>query len=119
MDIYVCELVPGVGAEDTLTKIKHYNNKLIEWSFANKISIKTSMPFTLGTGEIDDMCFERDENMKGLFLNRYGIIRLLDTIIKQYPELNICEDLMKIKTGQYLNASSNRNFKVEQRYEQK
>ena len=86
--IYVCELVPVVNHEGSLDKIKDFNRNLIEWCYDNNIHIiKTDLPFKVGTGEIDDMCIEYCEQSKECVLNRYGVIRLLDTIMKQYPNL--------------------------------
>jgi len=108
MQIFLCELVPILGIDEIQSNINIFNRKLIEWCFENKLSIiKTDLPFKLGTGEIDEMCLEKNENMKGLFLNRYGVIRLLDTINKQYPELNIVKNMDDVKRGhQYLSLNS-------------
>ena len=64
---------------------------MIEWSYNNSIQIiETDLPFKVGTGEIDEMCIDFCEQTKEYILNRYGVVRLLDTITKQYPELDIC-----------------------------
>lgn len=102
MEIFICELVPNLKEEEMQAKVKEYNRKLIEWGFSNKINIiKTDLPFRLGTGEIDDMCFEGSERNSNIIFNRYGVIRLLDTIIKQYPSLDLCTSLEQIKRNPY------------------
>ena len=98
MKIFICELVPASEADEYQNKIKDYNNKLIEWSFNNNVAIiKTDLPFKLGTGSLDDMCFNKDDVMNVGILNRYGAVRLLDTIRNQYPEPNICDKIKEIK----------------------
>ena len=104
IQIYICELVPTMKHEGSLDTIKDFNAKLIEWSYNNNIHIvKTDLPFKVGTGEIDDMCIGYCEQTKGHnILNRYGVIRLLDTIIKQYPDLDICltkNELLKVDSS--------------------
>ena len=39
MNIYVCELVPALKAEENISLVKAFNNKLIEWSYDNNINI--------------------------------------------------------------------------------
>ena len=80
MEISVCELVPSVNEEDLDIKINQFNNKLDKWSESNGISIiKTNLEFRLGTGEVNELCFRED----GIFLNRFGIVRLLTTLSKK------------------------------------
>lgn len=63
MIVYVCELVSSLKEGEYLTKIKHYNKGVIEWCFKNNINIiKTDLPFRLGTGELDEMCFITNED---------------------------------------------------------
>ena len=85
MQIYICELAPAVKAEKYDEPINSFNNHLINWSTNNGVSvIKSNLKFRLSTGEVDNLCFntsiiEQEEN----YLNRYGVIRLLDAINKQ------------------------------------
>lgn len=90
MIIYICEIVPVAREEDIQSAIKDYNNKLIEWSFNNSINIiKTDLPFRIATGEMDDMCTDVDLDSCNVNLNRFGVIRQLDTILKQHPDIKI------------------------------
>ena len=96
IELFVCELAPNLE-NDLDNKIKRFNDKLREWSTVNGIQVvNMNLHFKLGTGAIDDMCFSHEN--EGAMLNRYGVIRLLDAIKKQYPHLNMCisrEELMK------------------------
>lgn len=87
MNIYVCELVPILKVQEYDEKINNFNNQLAEWSVQNGVTvIKTNLQFRLGTGEVDQLCFNVDHNeSQGNFLNRFGIIRLLNVISKQCP----------------------------------
>ena len=87
VEIYVCELVTIFNAREFETKIKDYNKKMIEWSSDNNINIIKT----------DEMCFEFGEEIKDRVLNRYGVIRLLDTIVKQYPDIERSINIGKIK----------------------
>ena len=84
MQIYICELAPAVKAEKYDEPINSFNNHLINRSTNNVVSVvKSNLKFKLGTGEVDNLCFntsiiEQEEN----YLNRYGVIRLLDAINK-------------------------------------
>ena len=94
MQIYICELAPAVNAEKYDDPINNFNNHLINWSVSNGVSvIKSNLKFRLGTGEVDNLCFntgisEQEEN----FLNRYGVIRLLDAIKKQCTVFQLSEN---------------------------
>ena len=82
IDLYVCELAPSFN-EDTDDKITNFNEKLNQWSHVNGIKvIKTNLKFKLGTGEIDEMCYETENNEDKIRLNRYGALRLLSIIHK-------------------------------------
>ena len=82
IDFYVCELAPSLN-EDIDNKITSFNEKLNQWSHANGIKvIKTSLNFKLGTGEIDEMCYESENEKDRIQLNRYGALRLLSIINK-------------------------------------
>ena len=93
MNIYICELAPVLRVEDFDENINNFNNQLISWSASNGVSvIKTNLNFRLGTSEIDQMCFDMQGNNEGIFLNRYGIIRLLNAISKQCPPFKLHEN---------------------------
>ena len=110
MEIFICELVPDMKEEALQSKVKDFNRKLIEWGYNNQVNIiKTDLPFKLGTGEIDELCFMGKEVDAPLTFNRYGAIRLLSTIIKQYPYLDLCVDLEQIRDSMNRKDSDNPN----------
>ena len=82
-------------------------DKLNEWSTVNQVKvIKTDLPFRVGTGELDDLCFDEDANKK-LTLSRLGVFRLLNTITKQYPDTDICISREEMKKAINPNSASN------------
>ena len=84
MTIHIHELAPIARVEEFDERINHFNNQLSTWSENNGVTvIKTNLQFRLGTGDVDRMCYS--ENNGGNFLNRFGIIRLLNIIAKQCP----------------------------------
>ena len=84
MTIYICELAPIPNVLDFDEYINNFNNQLDDWSANNGVSvIKTNLHYRLGTGEVDHMCFSEINEKNGNFLNRFGIIRLLNVISKQ------------------------------------
>ena len=98
MCIHICQIVPTLLSEDTQAKIGDFNEHLRIWSESNCIPIiKTDSNFRLGTGEVDDMCYDMESDTPGSTLNRLGIIRLLSTITKQCPASNICKNIDNIK----------------------
>ena len=94
MQLYICELAPAVKAEKYDDPINNFNNHLIDWGASNGVSIiNSNLKFRLGTGEVDNLCFnsgmnEQEENV----LNRYGVIRLLHAINKQCTEFELNEN---------------------------
>ena len=90
MNIYICELVPVVRVQEYDESINNFNNQLATWSTNNGATvIKTNLQYRLGTGEVDQMCFHKDIENNGNFLNRYGVIRLLNIIAQQCSFLKL------------------------------
>lgn len=109
MEISICQLAPTLMVEKYDDKINDYNNKLVKWSSDNGIShIETNLRFRLGTGDIDDMCYENDGESPGLFLNRFGILRLLSAISKQCTYFNL-QNKLSNKIGDHGSDPSNKN----------
>ena len=94
MQIYICELAPAVKAEKYDDLINNFNNQLTDWGASNGVSIiKSNLKFRLGTGEVDNLCFNNSiDEQEGNFLNRYGVIRLLDAISKQCTVFELNEN---------------------------
>lgn len=61
MKIYVCQAVPTPMSPDFQAIIADYNEHLIKWGDTNGLAIiKTALNFKLGTGELDDLCFNME-----------------------------------------------------------
>lgn len=94
MIIHICELVPIPRVQEFDEDINNFNNQLATWSTVNGVKvIKTNLQFRLGTGEVDRLCFysNKDDN-QGNFLNRFGVIRLLNVINQQCSFFNLHTD---------------------------
>ena len=71
----------------------------MEWGSDNGIPImKCELSLKLATGEVDEMCFHMNNDNPGIFLNRCGVIRLLDSLNKQCQYLKLCDDWKQMKT---------------------
>ena len=115
MDIFVCQMVPSLKVDELEETISYYNCQLVEWSSTNGVSIiKCELPFKLGTGDVDDMCFYVNGENPGVFLNRFGVKRLLTTINNQCNNFNLCENWNEVKRmddafiGRPVNLSNSR-----------
>ena len=79
--------------------------------------MKTEPAFRLGTGEVDDMCYDMEGDSPGSTLNRLDIIRLLTSIAKQCCQISICKNIEKLKkmsqsvlpSSSFSNNQPNRN----------
>ena len=105
VDIYVCELVPHLNI-DINSRINMYNEKLLNWCSVNGVNfIKTNLSFRLGTGDIDEICYNSGGNDSEDNLNRYGVLRLLKIINKQCkylkPRGNMKPNNRERKTNEY------------------
>lgn len=108
MNVFVCKIVPSPLQRDVHCKIEDYNNHLVQWGKNNGIFIIDTVPtFKLGTGEIDDLCFDRNTNFYSTF-NRLGTIKLLSTIDNQCPKFNLCPNWEKVKRSTYVAKSHER-----------
>ena len=89
VNIFVCELAPYLKM-DIDNKISQYNDKLKDWCSVNGINlIKTNLSFRLATGEIDEMCYDCENSTSMVNLNRYGVLRLLSAISKQWDYMRL------------------------------
>ena len=97
IEVFACELAPNLK-NDLDVKINNFNNKLGEWSNVNGIKlIKTNLNFKLGTGEIDELCFNTECEENNVNMNRYGTQRLLSAISKQCKFLKLSENFHRNK----------------------
>lgn len=97
MKVYVCQVVPLPTCQDVNDKIEDYNEQLTKWGEANGIKvIKTVPTFKLGTGELEELCFDI-KNDSYFTLNRLGAIKLLSTIKRQCPEFHLCTKWEQVK----------------------
>lgn len=96
MKIFVCQIVPPNVSQDLKESIEYFNDHLLKWGETNGINIlKITQNFKLGTGELDDLCFENDAS--GEVFSRIGIIRLLDTVANQCSEFKLCKNWKQVK----------------------
>lgn len=99
MKVYICEIVPAPMYEEIQAKIEAYNEHLTKWGETNGISIIRTLPtFKLGTGELDDLCFDVDNDSYST-LNRLGVTKLLTVIKKMCPEFHLCSNWEEVKRG--------------------
>ncbi|KAK3852578.1 hypothetical protein Pcinc_040839 [Petrolisthes cinctipes] len=97
MKIYVCQIVPLSMCQDIIAKIEEYNEQLTKWGETNGIKIIETVPtFKLGTGELDELCFDT-KNDKYSAMNRLGVIKLLGVIKRQCPEFQLCANWEQVK----------------------
>ena len=102
MEIFICELAPVPQVQEFDDKINNFNHRLLAWSEDNGVKvIKTNLQYRLGTGDIDQLCYDGTQVTEGKFFNRFGIIRLLNIIASQCPFFKLNDDLNDIM-GQYL-----------------
>ena len=93
MVIYICQIGPTLKTDALGEKLVHFNEQLENWCKENGvILIKTFLAFKLGTGEVDNSCYDVSEEYSGVFLNRVGVIRLLSTIAKSCEQFCLRED---------------------------
>ncbi len=97
MEISICQVAPVPSPQTLQCKIIEYNEHLTRWAELNGVRvIQTSTCHTLGTGEVDDLCFEK-ENKANSILSRLGIIRLLTTIKRYCQGFHLSKDWDIIK----------------------
>lgn len=116
MKIHICELAPTLLSQEMQAKIGDFNEHLKTWSESNGIHyVKTDPSFRLGSGEVDDMCYDMESESPGSTLNRLGIIRLLCTINKH---IRICKNIDTIKwsTQTYLKTQNNNTNQQNRKY---
>ena len=54
--------------------------------------LKSFLSFKLGTGEVEDICYEVNGDNSGVFLSRLGVMRLLTTIEKSCEQFCLREN---------------------------
>ena len=79
MKQYVGQVVLHVRLVQFSAQIEAYNEHLLSWGESNGVRIiKTPPYFTLSTGDLDDICFDSDDNNSAL--SRLAAVRLLDSM---------------------------------------
>ncbi|KAK4294401.1 hypothetical protein Pmani_032972 [Petrolisthes manimaculis] len=97
INVYVCNVVPYSTHEDIQERIEGFNNDVVKWAETNGIPVIDTVPtFTLGTGELDDLCFDKKTGLHST-LNRLGVIKLLGTINKQCPQFKLCPNWEEVR----------------------
>lgn len=111
IEIYVSQLAPTICSEDFQARVADFNEHLNKWGESNNINIiKTALGFKLGTGEVDDSCYEFTRQSCGCILNRHGVVRLLKCFNKQYPAFKLS---LKRDTKRYNDELIRKNDKVD------
>lgn len=109
MAIYVCQLVPSVYSESMQEKTSDLNAQISKWSEINSISIINPEPaFRLGTGEVDEACYDLPGEYQGTLINRLEATRLLTAIGKHNGSLRTCIDWENLKKNQIAFNTSER-----------
>ena len=88
--------------------------------------IENFLAFKLGTGEVDETCFDMRGENSGVFLSRPGAIRLLSTIVKSCKQFCLRENWNEnrwlnernytkevAQKSRHLRKEENRNFVVQ------
>lgn len=97
MKIYVCQVVPVPEFPEIASRIVDYNEQLSKWCDRNGVNVvKTHPEFTLGTGNVDELCFDVEDDTCCI-LNRLGVIRLLNTLKKQCPGFSLCKNWENVR----------------------
>ena len=131
MIISVCQLGPTLKTDELEETIVYFNEQLEEWCKENGvILIKNFLAFKLGTDEVDEICYDIEEENSGVFLSRLGVIRLLTTIAKSCHQFCLRENwnenrlLSKrdhtkgvFQRDRYEKSEAQRNFMVERNIE--
>ncbi|MEL6989823.1 MAG: hypothetical protein AAGK97_18590, partial [Bacteroidota bacterium] len=98
MDVMICQLGPTLKHLEFGEIIDYLNDQLDTWCNGNGLTfIKSELSFKLGTGEIDDACYDVAGRNSGMYLNRLGATRLLTTLAKQCDHFSLCENWEDIK----------------------
>lgn len=113
MKIFISQLAPTIISEEFQARIGDLNELLVKWGESNEISIiKTDLAFRFGTGEVDDLCYGLGRESSGCVLNRYGVVRLLNTFSRQCPSFKLSTKWDSIKKSLGVShTSNNRNDK--------
>ena len=92
MVINVCQIGPTLKTDELEETVIYFNDQLEEWCKENGvILIKNFLAFKLGTGEVDELCYDIGEEDSGVFLSRLGVIRLLFTLEKSCNQFSLRE----------------------------
>lgn len=102
MNVYVCRVAPYSSQKEVQGKIGSFNDHLAEWGETNGIAVIDTVPtVSLGTGELDDLCFNKETDSNSS-LNRLGATKLLTINNGHGPQLKLCPDCeVKRKTYTY------------------
>ena len=96
MEIYICQVSPVPSPLEIQRKILEYNDHLMKWGKLNGVNIINTLCHTIGTGEVDDFCFEKDNKIYYI-LSRLGVTRLLSTLDRYSQGFQVCKDWENVK----------------------
>ena len=126
MVINISQIGPTLKTDELEDTIVYFNDQLEEWCKENGvILIKNFLAFKLGTGEVDEICYDVGGESSGAFLSRIGAVRLLSTIKKSCKLFCLRENWDEnwmlnererkkevVHENRYQNSGENRNFIV-------
>ena len=116
MVINICQISPTLRTDEFEETIIYLNEQLEEWCNKNGvILVKSFLTFKLGTGEVDKICYNTGGENSGVFLSRFGVIRLLSTIEKFCAQFRLREDWNEIRLlneGNHAKITVNRSSPI-------
>lgn len=93
MEVYEYQVVSTFVSQELEARVCDDCEHLLKWGETKGVEIiKSELAFRLGTGEIEELCFDQLEDDLVSFLNRLGVIKLLDTIGNQCTEVELRVD---------------------------
>lgn len=107
MKLCISLLVPTVEDDTLQAMINDHNLHIAKWAKDNGVySVNPDPDFRRLTREIDDTCYEEQEN-EVTILSRSGVVRLLNVFAKQLPNFteHVNWDQVKINTERHLACS--------------
>ena len=114
MVINICQLGPTLRTNEFEETIVYFNEQLEEWCKENGINlVKSFLAFKLGNGEVDEICYDVGEENSGVFLNRFGAIRLLSTIDKLCEQFCLREnwnEIRMLRNGEQSKVTADRSI---------
>ena len=99
--------MPISTTQNIQIKINEYNEHLEKWCDTNGVEIIRLVPtFKLGTGDLDDLCFDKVNGKLPLVINRLGAVKLLDALNNRCPNFHLCSDWNTLKRNSIVSRNT-------------